>query len=158
MGPHTLLKCDGQGGVIDPAKALKLDLEEDFTLVNPNKGSYESMTQATPFYGPNYAYDLTWKTRGLFLALRPPCETLTESMLNSACSGKSKGQLGDGPAVPFEKVDEDLRILCDAKRRSKAEQVSDFMKEIMGLNAIRLVGPEGGPAIPPTPSPDGGAL
>ena len=107
------------------------------------------------FHGAGRLYKLVRDTDGTWAPIRKACESGgvpadVRSALNTACAAATAGVKLDGLGNPTDQplpvtvpsyTDSDGRLLCDPMGRSKRQQISEFMKSIVGGSPYVLVSP-----------------
>lgn len=148
VGPHLLLRKVGDGagsvGGCMTDDAARANPGTPIVMVDHAGGSYES----PPFYFPNRLYEAAVNTGGLWSPNVNCCQADgicadINSTLDDACDadpGSSSAVITSvtQPTIS-DWVDTKGRLGCNAKGKTKSEQVADGIRRIMDKNPFLLV-------------------
>ncbi|MFN8391880.1 MAG: TadG family pilus assembly protein [Bdellovibrionota bacterium] len=135
VGPHYLLRKNARGGGCLWPEIARYDRSFGRSMVNYHGGS---MTKP-PYYRPNYLYLPVVDSGGMWSPLVDPCvegQDLTTS-LNEQCDNQD-GAHGKVVAVP-PYTDRSGRLGCNAKGKTKRQQVEDLIRSLISQTPYVLV-------------------
>ncbi|MCB0344227.1 MAG: VWA domain-containing protein [Bdellovibrionales bacterium] len=146
--PHTMLASSHK----DPTQCMT---EEEARLFNPpldfvDTTTTDTFAEATRgsgfYYHPLTFYQAVRATDGLWLPLRPCCQSGgvcadVRSDLQTVCASTAPGVNGNLPAAATHPsyTDANGRLACDPEGRSRRTQFDDYVNEIFERNPYVLV-------------------
>jgi hypothetical protein len=165
VAPHKLLRKGSDGNCMTETETLDNNLSQ----VNAPMKANHDPSSGEPYYFPNRWGNVAAASGGRWAPVVECCRNLTdgacwedptpndgnpgpvENILNSACQAAPAANslvscpcdrtdpacLASNPMCNY--VDQEARLLCDPRGRSKQQQLQDLVQELMNINPFILV-------------------
>ena len=150
-GPHTVLLDDGKGNCLWDEEDIRRETGWPLHYTNGGGGANcPPSSPSAPCYWPNRHFESAVNTGGVWGVIRPCCPGTDGNCVsdNSVIDSLNQHCRDDGSGTKYSPVsgvtaytDASGRLRCDPHGRTPLEQMRDYMRQIMGTNPIRLVGP-----------------